>query len=227
MSTIVDALKTAAKAVTKGSKEITSAVADLRRQLAEKQAQLRALQRAPLPIDDVRVLARKEIARIGELYLRDTDLVYRLTAPSVDVFENRGARIRLIPSDPVPWGLLCAGDPARAEELVVALVERAGLDAGAPAAERPALIEKLKAELTEIGQAEEQLVDQAAEAGVTIEHRPDVARRRAERAAREQARQTEIAEREERQRALDKRHPQPRAAQSSYVTGEQGRDKFA
>lgn len=95
-------------------------------------------------------------------------------------------------SEPLPWGALCAGDPAHATAIVTALLEQEmsspDYHPGPPSAERPTLLADLEAELREVDAAEVSLVDEAIECGLSIEHRTETAYRR-ERPAQERDRQ--------------------------------------
>jgi hypothetical protein len=77
---------------------------------------------------------------------------------------------------------------------------------GLPAAERPAVIARLQAELEAAKAAEEALVDEMNGAGLAVEHRPDVRERR-DRAERDRtSRDREAEARAERETRLNERH---------------------
>jgi hypothetical protein len=90
--------------------------------------------------------------------------------------------------------------------------------------ERAAVVATLEAELAELERAEEQFVDEAMAAGVTIAHRAEVTERRErERSQRERVERAAEAERRAAIAASEADDwPQPRVAHSTYIHGRRG-----
>jgi hypothetical protein len=124
-----------------------------------------------------------------------------------------------VANTPVSWGFLAlfCGDllKARFAELAAA-VEYVP---GPPAAARAALVARLEGELAELEAQEEQLIDQAAEAGVAIEHRAEVLERRQNEQRRAQLTEQAEAGRREREAAVNAGHATraSRVTRSSYL----------
>jgi hypothetical protein len=101
--------------------------------------------------------------------------------------------------EPVPFGAACFFRAADWKAAFAAAIRTLPFEAGPPTAERPALLERLRAELVELEGAEEKLVDELNANGITVAHRPEVIGRR-DREARDRER---AAERAQHQRWLD------------------------
>ena len=85
--------------------------------------------------------------------------------------------------------------------------------AGPLEAARPALIARLRAERAELEAAEEQLIDDAAAAGIVIEHRPEVQHRRREAAYKQKRDDEQLEQRRLAEAAVNER------AQANRVSG--------
>ncbi|MEW5980804.1 MAG: hypothetical protein AB1806_00370 [Acidobacteriota bacterium] len=102
---------------------------------------------------------------------------------------------------------------------MIGLVARVPAEVGAPSAERPDPIARLRDELATLEAAEEQAVDNAISAGVIVAHRPAVVQRRENEKRRRELDEQAVARRAERQRALDAQfgNQAPRAMASQYI----------
>ena len=139
-------------------------------------------------------------------YVHDTAEAWLVRHGSMVLFGLRGlAKPNLTQAPALPWGgfesardgFLCAADEEAEIAKLLVVYRRIPSDAaGAPLAERPALIEQRTREAAALEAEEERLIDEAAKLGIAIEHRPEVQARR-----NEETHQRRLAEhREERQR---------------------------
>ena len=167
--------------LSKATTSVTSEVAQLREQIKAKRQELTVTKQSPLPAEDLRKRIAGEIRDAGARWLA-AHAASLAGEHGVAAWQPRFRQIRL--PELTSWDALCASDPAQAqarlEKLCASVLER--FSPGPRAADRPALIERLEAELAELEAGEEAAIDAALEAGVTITHRPEVRQRRARRA---------------------------------------------
>lgn len=191
------------QAVTTAKGQIT----DLRGEIGRLRKELAHAQRLPLPLSDIEPRIAESVRQAGARWLAEHGEILVRSEGGIGTYQAKcGGRLPFTAAEAIPFGALCAGAPDQVIELLSAIYQQVPYEAGPPAAERPALIERLKRELAEAEQVEEAAVDEAAAAGVVIAHRPEVvARRRAEAAARERE-EREVADRARRQEALDTEH---------------------
>ncbi len=217
------------KKLTGATTALHDEIARLRGEIDDKRAALDNARRAPLPVEEIRA---ERIPRLVEEHARawldgnGTSLVYgerSLGAPTPRGYIS----LPWIPSEPLPWGALCAADPDQAAGIIANLVRQVAYEAGPPSAERPALIEKLERELAELEQVEEQIIDEAVGSGVTIAHRPEVLERRTREARQRQREAEAVAARAAHEQAINAAHEQARhrgrSVASSYLTRERNR----
>lgn len=214
----VDDLLTLTKKVETATSAITDEIGRLRARIMEARRALNRAQDLLLPLEEIEDRIRQHIQLIGDLWLRDhPSLVLQLGHP-------RERRDPLGPTATLEWGAVCAGSPDLAFEIQRGLVGRMPYTAGAPAAERPALIAKLEQELAALEATDEALVDRARLAGVTIEHRPEVVERRETERRQRELEDARGAALRDRQAAVDARYgsSEPRVGHSEYLADHRG-----
>ena len=228
MSTMTRFLSDLRKKLTGATTELHSEITRLRSEIATKQKDLHQAQRAPLPVEEI--IADRipgVVAEHGAHWLERYKhaLIYgdhALGAP-----DPRGSRrLPWLPSEPVPWGLICAAMPTLAQDLLAAAIQAVPYEPGPPSSERPELIGRLERELAALDATEEALIDEVATSGVVIAHRPEVLQRREREARQRQRHEEATANRAAREAALNARHEEDRArgrgAPSSYLAGASG-----
>ncbi len=211
-------------------------IAGLRRQIVETRTRLERTRNAPLPLEEIRGVIPTVIREAGAWWLAQygSGLLYGENA----LGSPKPARSRTLPwalTEPIPWAALAAAKPDLAEEILGNLVAAVHYEPGIRSDDRPALIAKLESELRELETAEEAMIDDAAAAGVLVQHRPEVTHRReGERAAREREERA-VADRKAREAALNQEYENQRQLRerqrkegtpSSYLSGAGGREKF-
>ncbi len=226
MDGIVETFAAIRKKLTKATGDALGEVHRVRVSIKEKRAALAALGRSALPMAEAAARARDVVRRDGDAWLAAHGSRF-LTMGSVRaraLAQGGGQGPIGLPFDqgaPVPWGFTCVAAPEVAVAQLMAVLHRleaAGLyRAGPEAAARSAVIAKAEAELVALEHAEEQLVDEANEAGLNLAHRPEVAQRRATEARRLQLEEQAVAGRGERQAALDADHEGARTTRSKYL----------
>ncbi len=231
--TIAQTVSAIRNKLTRATSSVTSEISQLREQIKTKRQELKFTRQSPLPAEDLRKRIAEQVQTAGTRWLEGHVGSLGGAEHAITAWQPRLRRIRLPELN--SWDALCASAPqeaqARLERLCASALER--FPAGPRAADRPALIERLEAELAELEVAEETVIDEAAAAGVHVEHRVEVRQRRARRAeADEQARHA-VENREGRQRALDEAHARrtktvalgpngeplgPRGSRSGYIS---------
>ena len=171
-----------------------------------------------MPRTEIVARVEQAVTESAEVWLaRSQDVVHgpgRLGDP------NLRGRISLPWSafEPLQWGAMCAGEPDRASAILMALVESTAFEPGPPSLERAAAIERLEAELAELEETEELLIDEAAIVGVQIAHRGEVVDRRQREELDREAEEHRVADRKLRQEALDAAHAsRSRVGRSRYL----------
>ena len=200
--TIAQTVSAIREKLTRATSDVTSEIGSLREQIKATRQELKFTQKSPLPAEDLRKKIAEQVQSAATRWLEDHAGSLASAEHAIAAWQPRFRRIRL--PELSSFDALCAADPEQArgrlERLCAAALER--FPAGPRAADRAALAERLEAELAELEAGEETVIDQAAAAGVHVEHRAEVRQRRERRAADEQA----AADREGRQRALDEAH---------------------
>jgi len=213
-------IQTIRKKLTSATESAVTEITELRRRIDETRAELEHARGAAVPVEKivearipqaVREAAEEWRARYGSSLIHGPG---RLGDPGLN------GRVKLLWSwhEPISFGALAAADPAYAGDLLLALVRGTEYRPGAPSAERPALIARLEAELAELEETEERLIDEAAAAGVSIAHRAEVITRRQEEQLERDREERRIADRKRRQEAVDARHARrARGGRSKYL----------
>lgn len=203
--------------------ELQNEVAALRQKIAETRTQLLNAQNAPLPVEEI--IAKRIPAVVAEhaaWWLRDrgSQLVgvdRGLGAPNL----TGSITLPWSMTEAVSWAMLCASHPKFATEVLANLVRRVEYTPGPSSAERPAIVERLEGELAELETAEERIVDDAAAAGVVIQHRPEVLARRETEARRQKFEEEAVAGRQQREAHINKLHAQQEALNAKRRGGGQ------
>jgi hypothetical protein len=197
------------------TRSVARSIAELRRELAEKRRELEHARSAPLPPADVeRRIASfvdAQRARWSAEHARSVVGAFGTATEETGMAVARLARL-----DKLRFEDLCALLPDAMKSSLVSLCAAVSYDAGPAENDRARVIERLESELRELEQAEEAVVDEALEAGVTVEHRPEVVERRDG----ERLRAERIAAAEAAQKARDAVSAEYRAlgAPSPYLT---------
>jgi len=192
MKKALDALTTMTTTIATATKDLTESIATIRAEIVAKQ---QALDRAiNLPRPKAEQVARAEtlVAIEAAAYLDSAEAC---------IHGDRGLgypgegepRLSWSRFDPVPWGAMCLAEPARAVALLTGIIMRVDVETGLPTNERPAIVARLRQELTDLQRSEETAVDAANAAGLGLAHRPDVVERRAKEARAEQLRLQQAA----------------------------------
>lgn len=229
VSKIIDMLKSARTNLTRGVSAVTESVLELRNSINAKGHELAALLDASLPLPEAQERIQAHVRFAGEAWLKDwgasmlSDRGVAVHDPQWDPREPS----RYMPSVPwqvnasPPWGALCAADPDAAAAMLMNLLRRlkesGAYVEGPPAAARPAMVAKLEDELAKLEATEETIIDEAAAAGVVIEHRLEVVQRREQETSRRKNEAAAIADRQEREAALNARKREPRIVRSEYL----------
>lgn len=219
---IVNALKSLSNKVAAATRAVVDDIGAVRKQIDGKRWELEHATQAPLPPAEVKAERIPAlVAERGAAWLREhgpallaagTYAHRALASPGADGYIE-------LPNLSDWFGITCAADPARATALLSALIDRVGYEPGPASQDRPALITRLSRELADLEAAEEAAVDQAAAAGVKIEHRADVRQRREREARQRELDARRLADQSARQAALDARHQQERGrgGRSRYI----------
>lgn len=202
--TIIDNLRAIRARMTKATNSVADDIQSLRAQITAKRAELKSLASAPAPRGEIEQRIRDLVKRTGDAWLAregQSIVSIRLGSPV------RSASVPWVEkSDAMPWAVLCAADPDLAVKLLVNLAARVEYAPGLALADRPAVIEKLEADIADLEEGEERLVDEAAEVGLVIAHRPEVVQRRETEARNAQLEAEKIANRSARQVGLDQKY---------------------
>jgi hypothetical protein len=199
---IIENLRTIRTRLTKATSSVAGDVQALRDQIREKREAVKNLTKATAPRSDLEQRIRDLVAKTGDGWV---------TREGWSVLSHLGnpARRASVPWDagkPMPWDVLCAANPEAAVGLLIDLANRIEYTAGPPLAERPAMIAKLEAEIAQIEEGEERLVDEAAAAGLVIAHRPEVQQRKQNEARKAELDRQAVVDRAAREAALNEAH---------------------
>jgi hypothetical protein len=198
-----------ASAELSAAKDATAAVVrkleEGRRNLVEKKKQWQRAVSALPPMEDLRELAARTVQRTAATFIGN----YGSTILNSVASEAGGDRAhggvplaRIVERD--PFGFLCAGDPegvAKSVAFILKLVPH--YEPGPSLRERDKVVAALLDEITKLEQEDEALADELIAAGIAVQHRPEVVARRAEAAARADAKRRSVENRAERQARLD------------------------
>ena len=171
----------------------------------------------PLPPGDVTRRNRRAVTESGEYFMKvhGEGIARALRSPLADDFSTTDYG-RLM-----TWPAYCAAFPDQACAFLDALGARVPYEAGLPIADRPPALEQLQHEIDKLEAADEDAVDQAAAAGVHLEHRPEVLERRTRSARQRELEEEAVTDRRLRQEAIDadraERATRPRAGESQYL----------
>ncbi len=211
---LADGLRSIKAKLTKATATVTDEISALRRQIRDRREDLKRAGTAPIPLAEAEARARGLVSELGAAWLAaHGPRLLRVSLDRARALAQRGKGRTILPFDldgAVPFGAVCAADPAGAERLLVGLLRATSYEAGSPSAERPAAIAQLEAELAELERVEEGLVDDAAAAGLAIGHRPEVLARRQREARRHELARQGTPDVEQRQAGLDAQHAEYR-----------------
>jgi hypothetical protein len=209
---ILSKLTDLGREIAKATQSVQENIAELRAQIAAKRMELAHAQDAPLPREEIKVRIRSWVTEAGELWRRQRAdrLLYDFgrpagPSPSWSWIEN------------MTWGAACFLCPEQVTAALTGQIEATEYVAGPPARERPAAVARLSKELADLEAAEESAIDEAAQAGVQIAHRPEVVKRRLEEAGRKDRQEKWTAGARERQSAIDQRPATRRSVSSPYL----------
>jgi hypothetical protein len=191
-----------------GARDALAELREHERALREEHERLVSVERPGLisrrpPVEDLVADVASQIDALGARWrAANADRVIAELTGSVDVAPS-GAVSRIVSGNleaafPAPLGIdaLAALVPAVLKAALSDVVRAVEYDAGPPMASRVPMVAELDRRVAEIEEAHNELVDQAAELGVTIPRLPAVAARLAE-----EARRRERAEADERANA--------------------------
>lgn len=214
---IVDNVKAIAKKLTSATDSITGEIAKLRASIAEKRKALGNATGAPRPVEEIiRDRIPETVAESGRIWLRDRGSSLIRGDHSLGSTKAGSVRLPWTFQEAPPWGAICAGCPDLATEILETLIRQVPYEAGPATSDRAAVIARLERDLAELEAVEEGIVDQAAEAGVAIQHRPEVVQRRNTEARRRELEEQKARDRAARETALNEAH-RSRAARSRYL----------
>jgi hypothetical protein len=150
-------------------------IAERRRAIAAKRAELQRAEAGPRPPAEVIGRFEAWVDELAAYQAREYGrglVVHRFGSVS----KEPGTGAPWGPGTELTWGFAALFLGPELKQRFADLVRATAYEAGPPAAERPALVERLRGELAQLEAEEEQLVDEAAAAGVTIAHRAPVCR---------------------------------------------------
>jgi hypothetical protein len=201
-------------------------IAEVRGRISDLQRQVREATEYALPRTDVSLRIREKVKEDGDYWISQygNSLIIgeqALASPTVAV---GGVLLPGYGAQMMSWGATCAGDPARAEALLEAIVARVVYQQGPSIADRPAIHATLTRELQALEAEEEAAIDEMNTAGVQIAHRPEVIERRQLAANVRERDEQQVADRRQRQAAIDGR-PKTRTVDPEAVgrTGTESR----
>lgn len=212
---MLDRLKALGRQVQEAAQGITSSIIEIRGAITAKRSELEHARSGSLPVTEVIARFDAWVNETGAHQAREQGpslVCHKFGAPP----GHSSAGSPWIPAAPLTWGVACLFLGPQLKSKFAELARTVEYMAGPPAADRAAVVAKLEGELAELEGQEEQLIDEALAAGVTIAHRPEVVERRErERRRRESSERTD-ADRVARESAVDARH-EPRVARSQYL----------
>lgn len=216
-------------------KGVQDEIAALRDKIKQTRAQLLEAQNLPLPIDEIIARIPAVVAEHAAWWLdRNGSALVWGNARALGVPKLTGSiTLPWSMTEAVSWAMLCASHPKFAGEVLSNLVRRVEYTPGPASSERPAIVERLTAELAELEAAEEAVIDEAVANGVVIQHRPEVVERRTAEAERKKREAEAVAARQAREAALNAAHEAARRRRreegtpSSYLESQKiDRTKF-
>jgi hypothetical protein len=203
MSKKLSATLSDAKAATKAAVEELELI---RTTLAAKEKEWKRAVSAPPPLEDLNELAHRAVLRQGADFVGayGSTILRAIASEAGGDRAHGGVPIALI-VERDPWGFMCAGDPEGATKALAFILKLVPhYEQGPSLRERDKVVQDLLGEITKLEQADEELADELIAAGITVQHRPAVVARRAEAAARVDAKRRSVENRAERQAALDR-----------------------
>lgn len=159
---------------------VRTEIETLRARITAARARVEQAEHAPLPPADIHARIAAAVADLGAAWLtaHGSGLLRSSRYGGAVGEVGRPGSISL-PDGLSDWfGVLCVASAPEAEGILRALVDRLEFTPGTTAAERPAHLARLRAELAEVEAAEEAAIDAAAAVGITVAHRPEVVTRR-------------------------------------------------
>jgi len=213
---IIDNLRAIRARMAKATNSVSDDIQGLRAQIAAKREELKRLSSTAAPRAEIEERVHDLVAKTGENWIarEGWSVIYHLGSPV-----RSAAAPWMAKNGSIPWEVQCAADPKAAADMLLGLVARIEYAEGPALADRPALIAKAEADLADLEAGEEELVDEACEAGLVIAHRPEVVTRRGNAARNAQLEAEKIADRAARQAALDQGHrARPRVGRSAYLS---------
>ena len=183
-------------------------ITEVRTRISELQRHVQEASNFSLPRADVIARIREVVARDGDHWIREYGnslIVGEVALASATVPDAGQVRLPGYGKDLMTWGAMCAGDPARAEAQLEALVARVQYAEGPSQADRPAILDRLTRELQELEADEEGAIDAMNAAGVQIAHRPEVVERREQAARVKEIEERRSVDSRQRQAAIDNR----------------------
>jgi len=199
---ILERLTGFARQVEEATRTITGDIAQLREAITSKRTAVDRARRALLPPDEIAARIAELVAAYRAEWLKNNG---RGLLTQLGKWDERGR---------LPWGFrtpltfqeLCVIAPDLVTERLANVARTTEYQPGAPASERPKLIEQHEAELAELERREEEIVDAATAAGVQIAHRVEVTERRVHEARQRERADAAVAERQAREAAINQRH---------------------
>lgn len=174
LANLTEQTRTVTKTVTEGIAEVRAAIAEKRRELVNAKD-------APVPPAE---LAERIAAWLDARAERGINQYARSIPVTFGRPNETVTRVPYHLAGELDTAVLLALGVSTLKREIPALVARLSYTPGPPSSERPALVERLERELAELEGAEEAAIDAAAEAGVVVQHRPEVLARRASEAER-------------------------------------------
>jgi molybdopterin converting factor small subunit len=188
-----------------------AAIEELRADIAAKKKARNHAEHGYLPPEEVK-------AKIAA-WIKATADAYRRAHPNraLSEFGRPGKTEAGASRDTITLGEMCADFGPQYQAAREAEVDATVYEPGPPMADRARVVAKLDAELRELEQAEEALIDQHGVA-LGLTHRPEIAARREQEAGKKKRDDEWTAGARARQAAIDQqRVPTPRVGRSSYI----------
>jgi hypothetical protein len=204
-----------ASKLTNATAEVRNLIAERRRQIAEARHQLEHAETGPRPPAEVITEFETWVDGLAAYTAREHGfgiVAHRFGS----VIPGPTAGSPWTPNQPMTWGWAAYFLGEQLKRRFADLVRGVEYEPGPPAAERPTRIAELREQLAALEREEEQLVDDAEQAGVRIDHRPEVLQaRETERRAKAREEQA-AADRAAREKLLNERHER-RIGASEYL----------
>ena len=202
-------------AVAESMAEARAFVTELRMNLTIMDREIAHVQKAGIPREEVPARVQQLVAERGAKWLAANQYGLRVFPhkphKALLQYGRDGAPIATPEGLSLDFfGAVCAGLPTLASELLTGLAAAVEGDAGPASDDRQRLVEKLRRERDQLAQYEEQVVDELIGAGLDVSHRPEVQQRREAEARRRELEERDVAQRRQRQAALDADDDQPK-----------------